>query len=374
MQPLALMRSRFHVPDGIYLLSHSVGCLPLGSEEALQAGFYRPWREAGGDAWPAWLEAVAGFRAGVAQLIGARADQICPQTNVSSAVTKILHALPEREGRDVILLCEEDFPSVGFVAAAASARGYRTRFLPRGEGAEDIAVWEAALANDVQLAIVTHAFSNRSAQLPTGAITRLVSDSGAFSIVDAVQTVGVVPVDVAAWSADFVVGSSVKFLCGGPGAAFLWASDAVLQETRPIDVGWFSHTNPFAFDIHHFEAAEDASRFWGGTPSVQPFVQAGHSISVLLDIGVEAIHAHNQRLIQRLHDALPADRLRSARDVHRRGNTVLVAVDDPQATLARLRGARIFADVREGCIRLAPHIYNSAEDIDHLLALLRQPV
>ncbi len=368
------MRSRFHVPDGTYLLSHSVGCLPHGSEEALQAGFYRPWREAGGDAWPAWLEAVAAFRAGVAKLIGARANQICPQANVSSAVTKILHALPERAGRDVILLCEEDFPSIGFVAAAAAARGYRTRFLPRGEAVEDLAVWEAALADDVQIAIVTHAFSNRSARLPVDEITRLVRDRGAFSVVDAVQAVGVLPVDVAAWSADFVVGSSVKFLCGGPGAAFLWASDAVLRETRPVDVGWFSHADPFAFDIHHFEPADDASRFWGGTPSVLPFVQAAHSIGVLLDIGVEAIHAHNQRLIQRLHDALPPDRIRSARGIDRRGNTVMISVDDPVPTLARLRDARILVDTREGCIRLAPHIYNSAEDIDHLLGLLRQPV
>ncbi len=364
------MRSRFDVPAGTYLLSHSVGCLPLGSEEAVRAGFYQPWRIAGGDAWPAWLEAVGTFRAGVARLIGARADQICPQVNVSSAVTKILHALPKRAGRDVILLCEEDFPSIGFVAAAATARGYRTRFLPRGEAVEDIAVWEAALAEDVQLAIVTHAFSNRSARLPVDAITQAARDRSAFSVVDAVQTAGVVPVDVAGWSADFVVGSSVKFLCGGPGAAFLWVSDAVLAQTQPLDVGWFSHANPFAFDIHDFRAADDAARFWGGTPSVLPFVQAAHSIDVLLDIGVESIHAHNQGLIQQIHDTLPLARIRSARDRDRRGNTVLIAVDDPAAALATLREATILVDAREGCIRLAPHIYNRSEDIDRLLATL----
>lgn len=364
------MRSRFDVPAGTYLLSHSVGCLPVGSEEAVRAGFYQPWRTAGGDAWPAWLEAVSGFRAGIARLIGARADQVCPQANVSSAVAKILHALPERTGRDVILLCEEDFPSIGFVAHAAAARGYRTRFLPRGEAVEDIAVWEAALADDVQLAIVTHAFSNRSARLPVDVITQAARERGAFSVVDAVQTVGVVPVDVGRWSADFVVGSSVKFLCGGPGAAFLWASDAVLAQTRPIDVGWFSHANPFAFDIHDFEAAGDAARFWGGTPSVLPFVQAAHSIGVLLDIGVETIHAHNQGLIQHIHDALPPTRIRSARDRDRRGNTVLIAVDDPTATLGALCAKTVFADAREGCIRLAPHIYNTSGDIDALLAAL----
>jgi kynureninase len=365
------MDARFHVPEGTYLLSHSVGCLPHGSAEAVEAGYYRPWREAGGDAWPGWLEALTSFRAAVAGLIGARIDQVCPQTNVSGAVAKILHALPERPGRDTILLCEEDFPSIGFVAAAAAARGYRTRFLPRGEAAEDSAAWAAAVAQgDVQLAIVTHAFSNRSARLPVAEISAMLRRREVFSIVDAVQTLGVVPVDVTAWSADFVVGSSVKFLCGGPGAAFLWASDAVLPQTRPIDVGWFSHADPFAFDIHDFRAAADALRFWGGTPSVLPLVQAAHSIATLSRIGTEAIHAHNQALIQHLHDAMP-DRIRSARDPARRGNAVLVATDDPADMLALLRSRRIMADTREGCIRLSPHIYNDLDDMDRLLAVLR---
>ncbi|NIJ31912.1 aminotransferase class V-fold PLP-dependent enzyme [Sphingomonas oligoaromativorans] len=362
------MRAHFHMPEGVYLLSHSVGCLPRGSEAAVAEAFYQPWSEAGGDAWPAWLGAVTGFREAVARLIGARVDQVCPQTNVSGAVAKIIHALPERAGRDVILLSEEDFPSIGFVASAAAARGYRTRFLPRGAEVEDAARWAAEMAaGDVQVALVTHAFSNRSARLPVDAITRAARREGVFTIVDAVQTLGVVPVDVAEWAADFVVGSSVKFLCGGPGAAFLWVADPALAATDPIDVGWFSHANPFAFDIHDFRAAGDASRFWGGTPSVLPFAQGAYSIGRILDIGVETIHAHNQGLIQRLHDALPG-RIHSARE--RRGNAVLVAVDDAAATLAKLREACLFVDAREGCIRLSPHIYNSADDIDRLVAAI----
>jgi selenocysteine lyase/cysteine desulfurase len=361
------MRGRFHVPDGTYLLSHSVGCLPKGSDAAIEAGFYRPWRDAGGAAWPGWLDSIAGFRQAVARLIGGRPDQICPQTNVSSAVAKIISALPARSGRDVILLSEEDFPSIGFVAEAAP--GFRLRFMPRGEAVEDPKAWEAVFANDVQCAIVTHAFSNRSARLPVAEITRAARARGVFTIVDAVQTLGVLPIDVSAWQADFLVGSSVKFLCGGPGAAFLWASDVALPQTRPIDVGWFSHANPFAFDIHDFRMAADASRFWGGTPSVLPFVQAAHSIGVLLEIGIEAIEAHNQALIEHLHTALPS-RIRSARDFARRGNAVLVAVEDVGATLAALAAERIFADAREDCIRVSPHCYNSSDDIERLLAYL----
>jgi len=361
------MRDKFAMPEGTYLLSHSVGCLPADSQEVMAERYYRPWAEKGGDAWPLWLEEVARFRAAVARLLGGRPDQVCPQANVSGAAAKILHALPERPGRKALLLCEEDFPSLGFVLG--QAKGYELRFLPRGAAAQDPAAWERALGEDVQLALVTHAFSNRSALLPVAEITRLARRAGVFTIVDAVQSAGVIPIDVGRWRADFVIGSCVKFLCGGPGAGFLWAADEALAEMRPIDVGWFSHADPFAFDIHDFRPAEDAARFWGGTPSVAPYVQAAHSIETLLGIGVEAIHAHNQRLIDRLHDAF-GDRIASERTREGDANAVLIRTPDPAAAVAMLNAAGVRCDAREGCVRVSPHIYNDDADIERLIGVL----
>ena len=357
----------FAMPEGCYLLSHSVGCLAVDAPQILEERYFAPWRRSGGNAWPVWLEEIGRFRAAIARLIGGNPDEIVPQANVSSALSKVIPGLPRREGRHRIVCTEEDFPSLGFVLQAASALGYEVRFLPAGHDADSLEAWDAALDETVQLALVTHAFSNRSARLPVGEITRMARERGVFSFVDAVQTLGVVPVSVGDWQADFLAGSCVKFLCGGPGAGFLWIAPAMTERLEPLDTGWFSHADPFAFDIRDYRLAETADRLWGGTPSVAPYVLAAHAVELLLDIGVEAIHEHNQRLIDRLHRMVPAEAIGSERERQRRGNAVLLAVRDATFAQAILGEEGISADLRQGHVRVSPHIYNSDEDIDRLV-------
>ena len=364
------MKHLFALPAGTYLLSHSVGCPPAGSAEVLEQRFYAPWRRQGGDVWTTWLEQIERFRTAVAGLLGASPAAICPQVNLSSALTKIIHGLPQQPGRNRILLCEEDFPSLGFVAQAAQRTGLEPLFLPRDHDPQDPQSWADALDASVRLALVTHAFSNRSARLPVGEITALCAARGITSIVDVAQTAGVVPIDVARWDADFVIGSSVKFLCGGPGAGFLWAAPRAIAASQPVDVGWFSHEEPFEFDIHDFRYAPDARRFWGGTPAVAPYVQAAHSIETLLQVGVERIHDHNQLLISRAIDAVPAGCVASVSARQRRGNALLLRVSDLPDAMARLRAASVFADSRNGCVRVSPHLYNDDADIEQLLRVI----
>lgn len=358
------------MPRGIYLLSHSVGCLPQGSARIMEQRYFEPWQRAGGDAWADWLAEITRFREAVATVIGGDADAVCPQTNVSSAFAKILHGLPAEPHRRRILLCEEDFPSLGFVAAMAQQAGFEAIFMPRAQDPLQIENWERRLDESCRIALVTHAFSNRSARLPVREITALCRERGIVSVVDVAQTVGAVPIDVNSWSADFVIGSCVKFLCGGPGAGFLWATQAAIEASQPRDVGWFSHDDPFEFDIHRFRYAADARRFWGGTPSIAPFVQAAYSIETLLGIGLAHIHAHNQALIGQLLDAMPAARVASEPHPQRRGNTVLLRVADAARTLEALRGAHISSDLREGCLRVSPHIYNDPADIEALVRVV----
>lgn len=359
----------FAMPEGCYLLSHSVGCLPVDAPQILEERYFEPWRRSGGDAWPVWLEAIGRFRAAIARLIGGKPDAIVPQANVSSALSKVIPALPRRDGRHRILCTEEDFPSLGFVLQAAAALGYDVRFLPAGRDASSLETWDAALDDTVQIALVTHAFSNRSARLPVAEITRMARERGVFSFVDAVQTLGVIPFSVGDWQADFLAGSCVKFLCGGPGAGFLWIDPDMTDRLEPLDTGWFSHADPFAFDIRDYRLAATADRLWGGTPSVAPYVLAAHSVELLLAIGVETIHDHNQRLIDRLNGMVPAAAIGSEPERDRRGNAVLLSVSDAGRAQAILNEAGIRADTRQGYVRISPHIYNGDGDIDRLVAI-----
>ncbi len=365
-----MLDGAFHRPKGRYFLSHSIGLRPIAADAAHEDGYGAPWKAADGRTWDHWLAALELFRGALAPLIGARAGDICPQTNISAALTKIVFSLPERARRRKIILSEDDFPTVGFVLAQARRLGYELVFLPGGARLADIAAWSPAFHDDVQLVLATHVFSNSSVLAPIAAIAERARQRGVFSIIDIGQSAGAVPVDLQAWRADFAVGTSVKYLCGGPGAAFLWTEKETAARCLPLDVGWFSHEAPFEFDIHEFRYAEGSTRFTGGTPSVAPFAAASAGARLLGEAGIGAIHAHNQRLLGRLIGALPQGALVSHGKEGERGSSALIAVNDLAAASKALADAGLVHDSRLGAIRVSLHLYNSDEDVDALLTAL----
>jgi kynureninase len=244
-------------------------------------------------------------------------------------------------------------------------------FLPGGSRLANIDAWSAAFQDDVQLVFATHVFSNSAVLAPAAEIGRRARERGVFSILDIAQSAGAVPVDLDTIQPDFVVGTSVKYLCGGPGAAFLWTERETAARTTPLDVGWFSHEEPFAMDIRDFRYVEGAARFWGGTPSVAPYAVAAAGLEVLHEAGVPAICAHNQRLLTRLLDALPRGALASHGKEGERGSSALIAVPDLAAASRVLTSARVAHDCRRNAVRVSIHLYNTDEDVDALLAAIK---
>lgn len=360
----------FEAPSGRYFLSHSVGLAPRRASAILDESYLSPWRAGDADAWSHWLAAIDGFRGALAPIIGAHADDICPQTNISSALTKIIFSLPERARRKKIVLTEDDFPTVGFVAAQARRAGYELVFLPGGPRLADIDAWTPAFHDDVQLVIATHVFSNSAVKAPVAEIAEKARHRGVFCIIDIAQSAGAVPVSLADWRPDFAVGTSVKYLCGGPGAAYLWTEKETAARVLPLDVGWFSHEAPFEFDIHDFRYAEGAKRFWGGTPSVAPFAAARAGLDVIGAMGVDAIYAHNQALLSRLFAALPARAVLSHAVEGERGSAAIIAVNDAERASPALAKEGFLHDRRAGGLRLSTHLYNDAEEIDALIEAL----
>ena len=263
---------------------------------------------------------------------------------------------------------------MGFVTQQAERLGYQTRMIPASTDPQDCSTWQDYLSEDIGVALVTHVHSNTSALMPVADITALARQRGIVTVVDIAQSVGVVPIDLAQWQADFVLGSCVKWLCGGPGAGFLWADPDIIQQCEPVDVGWFSHANPFEFDINDFRYAEDALRFWGGTPSVLPYVMAGHSIAVLQDIGIDSVREHNLGFNQAIIDSLePTSVLTPATPAHRGGTLVLQFGAQQQAIEQGLNAAGVRFDARATGLRMSPHIYNNNEEMEVVIECLRNP-
>jgi selenocysteine lyase/cysteine desulfurase len=366
-----MFREKFVPHDGIYLLNHSVGRPPVSARAQVLEHFFDPWESGDAEIWPLWIQQIEQFRTGLGRLLNAEAADFCPQTNLSSAVTKIVHSLPRQAGKNTIVCTQQDFPSMGFVLTQAERAGYTVRMIPTDRDTQDTDVWRGYLTEDVACVLVTHVYSNTSQQLPVREITALAREQEILSIVDICQAVGVVPIDLQTWQADFVVGSCVKWLCGGPGAGYLWVDPEVVELCQPIDVGWFSHSDPFEFDISNFRYAEGALRFWGGTPSVLPYVLASAGVELICDIGVGRIRQHNIELTSMVLDALPHKFTMTPREPAKRGGTLVLDLGESQATVEeKLTRAQVRFDSRNTGMRMSPHIYNTVEEMEVVLGCI----
>lgn len=354
----------FLVPGpGPYLLTHSVGCLPRVTREALDENFFRSWAERGGNAWPDWLRVIEAFRSALSRLLGGSPSEYCPQVNLSSGLVKLLLALPPPQaGKNVLLAAEDSFPSLGFVLRQMERQGFTLRLMPRAQHPDDIRAWAQALTSEVRLALVTHVHSNTGRVAPVAEIAKLCAARGILCVADVAQSAGILPMSLPSLGADVVLGSCIKWLCGGPGAGFLWIRPGLVEGLEPVDVGWFSHEDPFEMDIHSFRYAGDARRFWGGTPSVAPFITAAASLRHIQQMGVANIQAHNRRLVQVFADALePAWRARLPEWPV--GGTLCISLGaDFEEVTRNLGAAGAQFDSRGDVIRVSFHACNTDDE------------
>lgn len=353
----------FITHDGTYLLSHSIGLAVRGSRD-IACDYFDTWEQHTADAWPRWLGGLEGFRAALARLLNTDAGSICPQSNVSSGLTKILDSLHHEFDHPTVLISEDAFPSLGFVC---SRSGYDVRFLPADVGVGNPAAWGDHLAG-VDVAVITHVHSNTGVCLPVPEIAAAARGAGALTVVDVAQSAGVIPIDLAEWGVDVVVGSCVKWLSGGPGAGWLWVADSLIDRCVPTDVGWFSHEAPFEFDIHDYRDAADALKFWGGSPTVLPFLIAAHSIQTIDTFGVDRIREHNLALTDHLVAEL-GEHVTSPQERGRRSGTAIVRAD--ASAVDELAAIGIGVDHRADGIRVSPHVHTNVADLDKLISLLR---
>jgi kynureninase len=356
--------TRFHLPPGsVYLKSHSVGCQTRRAATALQARLLDPWRDTG-EAWPDWLAAIDDWRAALGGLMGVDARDLCPATNVSAALSRYLSALGQATTRRTILLAPSAFPTIGYVASGLAAAGWTARYLPADADVRDPASWAAALDDQVALVVAMHVSSNSGALTDIAAVAAAAKAAGARCVADCAQSIGIVPVTPAAWGADAVIGTSVKWLCGGPGAAWLWVAPEDRTALEPMERGWWSHENPFEMDIADFRYAPDARRWWGGTPDVAPFILSTAGIAEIAAIGVPAIRTHNETLQAMLRYALEARTPQWRWPSGAIGGTLCIDTGADQARVAAaLERHNLRADFRGSILRVSFHAYNDAADV-----------
>ena len=354
------LRHLFEVPGpGPYLLSHSVGCLPAASRSRFERDLFGPWAEKGSDGWPDWLAAIDAFGTALARLLGVEPREICPQPSVSAALTSLLSGLPRERGRDVLLASAHSFPSIGFALGQFERMGYRLELIAEEEMPSLPETWTQRIDGRVAAVVAMHVHSNSGRVAPLAEIAGAARSAGALAVADICQSAGVLPIALRETGVDAAIGSCVKWLCGGPGAGFLWLRGERIGEFAPLGVGWFSHDQPFEFDIRDFRYAQDAKRFWGGTPSIAPYVLATSGIETIAGIGVEAILAHNRALVETIGAAAGIEL-----DMSDRGGTLCLRTDDADAAAAALAEHGCRFDRRANVLRLAPHVHNDEREAE----------
>jgi kynureninase len=181
----------------------------------------------------------------------------------------------------------------------------------------------------------------------------------------------VLPVEAKKWNVDFMVGGVLKWLCGGPGVAYLYVRPDLAQTLKPAFTGWLAQPRPFDFQVGPGDYRDDAYRFAHGTPAVPAFYAARPGVEIIRQVGVERIRERSLALTRRLIEGARARgwRVATPETEKERGGTVTLDVPRGPEVLKELLKRQVIVDYRSGAgIRLSPHFYNTEEEIDHALA------
>ena len=352
----------------IYLVSHSLGAMPRRTADRL-AEFADVWATRGVRAWgEGWWEMPRTVGDLVGRIIGAGPGEVVMHQNQTLAQATALSALDWTGPRNAIVTEQLNFPSNLYLFHALVRDGARLVEVPSDDGSTTpLDRLLTAIDDTTQVVSVSHvAFKSASIQ-DIAAIVRRAHDVGALVLVDLYQSAGTIPIDVRALGVDVATGGSVKWLCGGPGAGYLYVRRDRWPELSPRLTGWMAHRDPFAFEDSAIEYADDAYRFLNGTPNVPALYAARSGYEIVNEIGVPAIRAKSMRQTQRiiaLADAAGVPVL-APRDAVLRGGTVTLQVPHGQAVTRVLAARDVLVDYRPGAgIRVSPHFYTSDEDLD----------
>jgi kynureninase len=366
--PLLAYRIEFPIlAQTNYLISNSLGAVPQSVAASLQ-GYYEAWAYRGVRAWEeAWWMMVTELGDCVAPLIGARTGEVVFQPCVTMSHAVVFSAFDFSSGRSGIVTDAMHFPSILYLIDQERSRGARVSVVPSDDGISvDTDRLLEAIDESTALVNVSHVFFKSAYIHDVAAIAAKARRVGAITLIDGYQAVGTIPVDVRRLGVDAYIGGCLKWLCGGPGAAFLWVDPVARRRLAPRLTGWMAHHEPFRFEPK-LVRREDAWRFLHGTPSIPALYAARPGLEIVNRIGIEAIRQKSLRQTDRLLALADRHGFRctTPRTHARRAGTVAVDVENGHEISRSLKSLDILCDYRPGAgIRLSPHFYNRDDELD----------
>jgi kynureninase len=366
--------------SGIHLLSHSLGPVPRGARESMNA-YVEAWEHhTSEDAWAtSWWEMSTDVGDRIARILSAEPGSVQIQPNASIALSSVASCFDFKDSdRNKIVTSALDFPSMQYIWDAQSRIGATVEVVHSDDGITvPLKHILDAIDDTTCLVALSHVSFRSSYRVDARAIVERAHQHGALVLLDVYQSAGAVELFPNDWEVDFLIGGTIKWLCGGPACGYLYVRPDLQKELAPRLTGWVAHAEPFAFAEAPMSYVDSVRRFAQGTPSIPALYSVLPGLQIIEEVGVKTIQAESQRRTEWMIDFVLEHgwKVNSPRDVNQRGASVMIYVDDGPAMVNRLNERRVFVDCRPGVgLRISPHFFNTDEEVREALGILAEMI
>jgi len=356
------------VEKTVYMISNSLGAMPRGVRDELNH-YVDTWASRGVRAWEEqWWMLPAEVGDQIGELMNAPKASVSVHQNVTTCQAMVGSCFDFKGKRNKIVYSDMNFPSVMYFWEAQRALGARVHMVKTDDG---ITVPTQRLLDAIDeetlLVPISHVIFRSAYINDAEAIIEKAHQVGAYVVLDTFQSLGTVPVDVRALNADFACGGVLKWLCGGPGVAYLFVRPDLGKKLEPKLTGCTAHQNPFAFEIGPNRYCDPPYKFMNGTPHIPALEAAGPGLNIIREVGVNRIREKSKRQTARLIELASQHgwRINTPRDPEQRGGTVSIDMPDAQEVCKQLIQREILVDYRpKAGVRMSPHFYTADEELD----------
>jgi len=377
MDELLKWRGEFPILDrSTYMISNSLGAMPRGVYQGLRS-YADSWAERGVRAWEeGWWGMAVGVGDKITPLIGAGPGEISLHQNVTLTQAVISSCFDFRGPRNKVVMVELEFPSIQYFYHEQRRLGARVEVVPTLDHIRiDLDRLLAAIDETTLLVPISQVLFRSSCIVDARAIVERAHRVGAHVILDVFQAAGTIPLDVCSLGVDFAVGGVLKWLCGGPGVAYLYVREDLRSKLRPALTGWMAHRSPFAFETGAIDPRDDSFRFLNGTPHIPALYACEPGLEILNKIGIAAIREKSVHMTARLVEGARSRgwHVNTPENPAERAGTVSVECPHAHEVCRELLAREILVDYRpKAGVRISPHFYNREDECDSTLAEMEE--
>jgi kynureninase len=362
-----------------YMISNSLGAMPRGVYEEMRA-YADSWAQRGVRAWEeGWWEMAVGVGDKIAPLIGAGPGEISLHQNVTQTQAVIASCFDFKGPRNKVVMTDLEFPSIQYFYHEQSRHGARVEVIPAPDNIRiNLEKFLAAIDETTLLVPISLVLFRSSYIVDARAIIERAHRVGAHVILDTFQAAGTIPVNVRALGTDFAVGGVLKWLCGGPGVAYLYVREDLRAKLKPSLTGWSAHKRPFGFETGAIDPREDSFRYLNGTPHIPAIYACQPGLQILNQAGIAAIREKSLRMTARLLEGARARgwTVNTPENPAERAGTVSIDCPHAYEVSRELLAREILVDYRpKAGVRVSPHFYNREEEcgfaLDQMEEILR---